>query len=235
LAYTIGASHGPFTGNGSFTIAKPNGIRSILSGIPSHTGHDGAVPRRYFRLGRMSLGNPHGFQFSHGLEYVQQLLYPIAPVWEILAYDIKDGASCTFYELVDVPDLTTKQPWDRTPQTQVTSTPFGTSGTLAETVAFTYTVPTGRRLMVSYASAQLIRITAATTTSYSQAKISMGGALVIECILRDPALGKREESILGGGPVYLGPGQTVIGTYASQDVGGSIFGWVGFIGMLFDA
>jgi len=235
LAYTIGASHGPFTGNGSFTIAKPNGIRSILSGIPSHTGHDGSIPRRYFKLGRMSLGNPHGFQFSHGLEYVEQLLYPVAPVWEILAYDIKDGASCTFYELIDVPDLTLKQPWDRTPLGVGSNFNVDLTALIAETTGLTYTVPTGRKLHVSNAELWVTSSVAQAAATRVYVILSMSGVRASTLWIYGPAPGQRYTSFLPAGGHILNAGQVLSVVYAATAALATLSLGAAFSGYLFDA
>lgn len=216
-------------------MAKPNGIRSIVTGIPPWAGHDGNTPRRYFKLGRFTMGNSHGFQFSHGLEYAQQLLYPMPPVWEILAYDVKDGASCTFYELVDVPDLTLKQPWDRTPLVVGGGGPASISGTSGPTTIFTYTVPVGRRLHLSSARVRMLRSSVSTTLGVLHATIVAGGVYACYAYGGANTVGFLLADEMAGGPIIVNPTQSVFGQLQCTDTGGGWQGEVMFNGFLFDA
>jgi hypothetical protein len=235
MAYTIGTSHGPFSGIGSFVIAKPVGIRTVVTGIPSYTGHDASIPPRFFRLGRYTLGNIHGFQNSVPIEYEQQVAYPIAPDWELLAYDIRDGASCTFYELVAVPDLTAKQPWDRAPLAVAAGGPLSISGSTSDTTCFSYVVPAGRKLALVSARVRLLRLSAAGPLGATQAYMSAAGANVLFSYSSINTIGTILEDALQGGPLMLSTGQIVRGGYSSTDTGGSWNGTFVFSGFLFDA
>ena len=235
MAYTIGASHGPFSGSGNFVISKPVGIRTVLSDIPAHVGWDGGSPGRYFKVGRFTLGTIHGFKFSHGLEYQQQLLYPIEPVWELLAYDLPSGASCLFEELVGVPDLSLKQPWDRTPLTVVLGGALGFPGGTASTTSFSYTVPTGRRLLVTGARVRFVRTAAATTVGTTYGYIQFAGSNAILAYSTSNLVGVTMEDSLPGGGHILNAGQVINGVYLSTDVVGFWVGNVSLTGYLFDA
>jgi hypothetical protein len=235
LAYTIGTAHGPFTGTGSFAIAKPVGIRSILTNIPARAGHDEALPHRYFRLGRFSLGNIHGFENSREMEYAQQLVYPILPVWELLAYDIRDGASGTFYELVDVPDLTLKAPWDRTPLTWKQSARVGLAGGSATTTNWTYTVPTGRRLWLAHAHIELQRQTADTTLASSQAWIDINATPILQITVLSNTVGFSQRDELNAGHTILSFGDVIAARTQNGDTGGSLVAALAATGFLFDA
>ena len=235
MAYTIGTSHGPFSGAGNFTIAKPAGIRTVATGISIFTGHDGATPRRYFRLGRFTLGNTDGFSRSWGLEYAQQLVYPLPPVWELLSYDIKDGASCLFQELVEAADLTQKQPWDRAPlPIRLTGATDPTAGGSTTTI-WTYTVPTGRRLFVERSSIRIFHYTAPTTVGAVYGNILLDAVNVLTCELRIGTVGVQEHENQGAGPLLLNAGQVLSSTALNQDTGGGARVQIAASGFIFDA
>lgn len=216
-------------------IAKPAGIRTVVTGIPSYTGHDASTPTRFFRLGRFTLGNPHGFYPSYGLELAQQVLYPIPPVWELLAYDIRNGASCLFQELVDVPSLTGLQPWDRTPLAVGALVPGVVNGATAETASFTYTVPAGRRLLISRITCQVSRLTVATTLVEVSAYLKLDGNFFAYCALTSNVPGASISDVGGHGWPMLNAGQILVGYRRNDDTGGTARVSVGFSGFLFDA
>ena len=235
MSYTIGASHGPFSGNGSFVISKPAGIRTVLTGIPGWTAHDTSLPPRFFRIGRFTLGNTHGFQNSVPIEYEQQVIYPLPPDWELLAYDIRNGASCTFYELVAVPDLSLKQPWDRTPLPMFLDARPVATGATADTVAWTYTVPVGRRLLMAKLRCAVIRHAAATTVFESFAYIRVNSVLVTYAVLRGNVVGQEANDDLNSGPLVLNAGQTIDAHYCANVTGGTVSFNLLASGTLFDA
>jgi hypothetical protein len=235
MAYTIGTSHGPFTGTGNFVIAKPAGIRTVVTGIPFYTGRDGSSPVRYFRLGRYTLGNADGFQNSVPIEYAQQVAYPLAPDWELLAYDIRDGASCLFQELLAVPDLTARSPWDRTPTQLIQGGQASQAGAVGTTTMFTYTVPAGRRTYLPIFGCTIRRSIAATTPGTPIATLRVNGSAVIIAQLFSNVVGAESARTADGGPVLLSPGATVSGEYSSTDVGGAVLFDIRISGFLFDA
>lgn len=234
MAYTIGASHGPFSGSGSFVVAKPSGIRTVVTGIPSFTGHDGSSPRRYFKLGRFTMGNSDGFQFSHGLEYAQQLLYPMPPVWELLAYDIKDGASCLFQELIDVPDLSLKQPWDRTPVPVFQGSVIQAVASVSTTILWTYTVPVGRKLYVSSARVIVRNDLTHSAMGYAYVQIAVDGTPLAAAMISDLAAGASFRDELAGGPLILNAFQVVSASWAASFTGGECSVSANLAGFVFD-
>ena len=183
----------------------------------------------------MSLGNVHGFQFSHGLEYVQQLLYPIAPVWDILAYDIKDGASCTFYELVDVPDLTLKQPWDRTPLPVGGSFSVTANAAVAETTGLTYTVPTGRRLWLGQGELWVSPAVAQPAGARIYLYLRVASVRFSQLFVYTALPSQRYSANLPPGGLVVNPSQVIDILYAVSAANNSVDIGASFGGYLFDA
>jgi hypothetical protein len=210
-------------------------MRTVVTGIPFYTGHDGSTPTRYFRLGRFTLGNTDGFNPSYGLEYAQQLVYPIPATWELLAYDIRDGASCLFQELVDVPSNKAMHPVDRVPLPVFNSVGAYHNGGSALATLWTYTVPTARLLWLTSFRLQIQRLVVYTGGGGVVAQGYLNGVRIVESLYFGNTVGQTISDELVGTPLLLKSGDVIRADAQNTDVAGTCRITASFAGFLFDS
>jgi hypothetical protein len=176
-----------------------------------------------------------GFWNSHAVEFLQQVIYPLPDQCDIVAYDIVAGAHLTIVELVGAVTPLSVEPWDRnpTPFNQLAfANPTGGGGVVT---MWSYTVPTGRRLLLSSARAQMIRRIAATTPNYTAAWIELNGSYFVWLQTSHQTIGSQHTAEMQAGPVVLSAGHTLVAKYVIDETGGSLFTSIAAAGTLFDA
>jgi len=86
---------------------------------------------------------------------------------------------------------------------------------------FAYTVPTGKKAIVSLLSATIQRRTAATTLGLAQARITMRGTTAISALLQNNTVG--EGRLIGvGTSALLSAGDQVVGSTSDDSTGGTV-------------
>lgn len=248
MALVLGASH-VCTGTGSVAISRPLGLRAVLTGIPSsaaaepgtpliyHQFRDVGIGQRDRSLGRISLGvSSLGFAAAVDLVNTPQLVYPLADEFDLLGWTLKPGVTATIDEIVRPAVANSAlQPWDRAPGQfrQFANTAPGAPSTIA--TAWTYTVPAGRRLMLSQASVEALRTIAATTVVQAVGSITVAGSSVVSTTIQTNVVGERIINQLSAGPLFAGPGEVITATSFNSDTNGQVVFWLRASGVLFDA
>lgn len=248
MVLTLGAQH-VCTGTGSVAIARPLGLRAVLTGIPASAAAEPGTPLIYhqFRdvgigardrgLGRISLGvTSLGYMEALDLVVTPQLVYPLADEFNLLAWSIVPGVTATIDEIVRPAVLNSAlEPWDRNPQPIAVGGGIYVPGPIALTTTYTYTVPTGKRLFLSSARARLTRLSAATSVVVAEAIITVGAVSLVLVYAQSNIVGAIAEDGMQGGPLIV-PAGTVLNTQVrSTDTGGAWAGHILFNDFLFDA
>jgi hypothetical protein len=232
MALTIGATH-VVTGTGQFAVATPAGLSISTTGIPAYVARDPGTPTLYHHVGKFSLGHVYGWQHPIDLELVPQLVYPLAREFTLVGYTLLAGVTATFAEVVG--PTTLSDPWDRNPAMwSIDSHPAPGGGT-GDTLAWTYAVPTARKLMVTHLEVRAQRVTAASSLVYASPYIQLGSGIILRSVCLSNVFGTEFIDSLTSGPLVVPAGVSLTARYGNQDTGGQVYMALTAAGMLFDA
>jgi hypothetical protein len=234
MAYTDGAVH-QLAGTGVVSIAAPIGVRWHVTARPSYLGSRPGQPLSIEGMGRFAFGDASSFGNDVQLTHVDQLVYPLVGGVTRMGYTLENGVAATLTELVQVPDRSALAVYDRNPvpvgQASLAWNPANT----AQAAAFVYTVPAGRRLMLTSASVQHLRVgaTPAATLATAFGCIEIAGTwLLVSCWLGFQAATAQANA---PGPLYLPAGTLIRGMYYNTETSGGVYTTLSYAGTLFDA
>jgi hypothetical protein len=235
LTYSLGTVH-QLVGSGTTPISGPIGLKVALAAIPAGAGKlAGPVPE-YYGLGRIVVGNGDGWHPALFLKHQAGLFYPLPDSLTSLSWILTGGVTATVTELVPAPPLNSSlAPWDRGATPQWRFTHVVQNGSIGNTTAWTFTVPTGSILLVTSARVRCRRYQAASSLGSQALFITSGAGTLCQLQMFDNAIGAMVSDEMQGGSVILTAGFALTGTYSSADVGGGVFLDIGFQGVLFNA
>jgi hypothetical protein len=235
MALVLGPSH-VAAAPAQFTIAKPLGLVLTSSGIPNFIPRDPWTPTEYHHIGRINLGNSLGMQQHVSIVLSPQLVYPLADELTLVNVSMQPGMTVTIDEIVRpaVPN-SSLDPWDRGATAWSEFLSLNVPGpTSPAVVAWTYTVPAGKILMVDIARLRNTRTAVATGLAANQCFIAIGGQDMLNNVLAGNTVGDLREQLLTN-PVTLLAGETISATYRNSDTGGSLAMELVAHGLLFNA
>jgi hypothetical protein len=234
MTYTLGTAHS-LSGSGSVAVSSPVGLKVALASVPAFVTQRQGTPLEYSGLGWLALGNPEGYLARQVLHHTAQLVYPIADGMTLLGYSLLSGTTATVTELVDVPgkpvDLV-----DRNGALYSTSVQANDVGVVAQVSSLTYTVPTGRWLLLQEARMRARRTGVATSQVVNVPRQTLAIAGIVALTIDLP--GNLVNDVLVTelpGPVYLPAGTVIDWSHNNPDTGGTINHRVSLLGLLFDA
>jgi hypothetical protein len=128
------------------------------------------------------------------------------------------------------------QPIDRNATLYVSSTQSNDTGPVTSATLATYTVPTGKWLLLEYARIRLRRTVVATsqTTGTPRLTLSINNVPMIVLDLTENVVGEVVSDDIKS-PLYLPAATVVESLHQNPDTGGSVNHRVSLVGMLFDA
>ena len=221
MTLTLGAHHHA-TGPALFTISTPIGLVVTLSTIPNYVPADVYNPTEYHGLGRLNVGNSLGYLPHVSLVTPLQLVYPLPDELTLLRVGPVQGLTVDIDEIVRPAVLTSsKMPWDRTPTLIVLGANVASSPGGSVVTHWTYTVPTGKKLLITKAKVAAVRWTAATTLSYFASNIAVGGAQIAFAFGISNVIGTEIHDDQEGGTLTLQAGSVLTGQSQDTSTGGS--------------
>ncbi|HZM54126.1 MAG TPA: hypothetical protein VFC03_03780 [Acidimicrobiales bacterium] len=235
MTLTLGATHVVSVPT-VFTIDTPIGLSVHLANIPNYVPRDVGSPVERHGLGRLNLGNSLGYSQHIPLVTSPQLIYPLQPEYTLCSVNMVQGATVTVDEIASSSSWPMKaMPWDRNPTAWQQQGVQTFAGSVADTLGWSYTVPAGRKLMLTHLECRTLRSALATTlnTTYSYANIN--GSMVLNAIEQVNTLGTVVVDAMQSSPQYILPGGLITWRYLSLDVGGThnVYGFAA--GFIFDA
>lgn len=235
MPYTIGTVR-HVQGNGTFDTVNLAGLQVLVTNVPAAASVQVGNPPRYRGLGHISVGNTDGWGSPISIAHIPQLIYPIPDVAIRVGYSLAPGVLADITTLLGVSSsVASGDPWDRGAAIWTQNAAVGTSGGQGQAQAWTYTVPTGRKLMVMSASAALVRTNAATGTSAGCfAQLLRNELPVVESRMNLGAAGLVDRSVLGAQLVLLA-GEVFRAVYGNYDTGGTVTATLLASGLLFNA
>jgi hypothetical protein len=202
--------------------------------VPAYVSATFTHPRELYELGQLVLGNADGYLPAMRLHHEAQLFYPVADGMTVLGYDLVSGMTATVTELVGGNAL--KQPIDRGATALLSSTQFNGTGPTLSANLYTYTVPTGKWLLLEYAKIRMRRTVVATTQGANSPLLALAISGGTQAVINLPGnlFGDERESIIAS-PIYLPAGTVVSSDYTNGDTGGTVNYRVSIAGLVFDA
>lgn len=234
MATTDGAVH-QVAGTGTVAVSSPAGLRWHITSIPSYLGTRPTSPRRYVGLGSFALGDASSFGYHVPLELADQLVLPIADGVVRVSFDLVTGAAATLTELVAVPDRTKLQVFDRNPLTIATADLAWNPANTAQATLGTYTVPAGRRLMLTSARVRHVRVGAPPAASVNAASgwVQADNVGIIVRAWAGYLVNLSGDEFQG--ELYLPAGTILRTQYANTETGSGFYTTLAYAGVLFDA
>jgi hypothetical protein len=217
-------------------IASPVGLKIALSGIPAAFGSRLTVPVDHVNVGRVALGNADGFAPDLILEHSNTLLYPIPDSMTLVGLTLSSPVTAIITELLAAPVANSAlQPWDRGAALWTQTAFQFLTAVNTGAVAWSYTVPAGKVLMLASAEVRMVRTAVATVVASVQAYIQAGGNTVVVIVGNANVLGEQVADSLTGGPLYLPAGTVVTANYSCNESTGGHYVWMNAAGLLFNA
>jgi hypothetical protein len=234
MAYTDGAVH-QLAGTGVVTIAAPIGVRWHVSTRPTWLGSRPGQPLSIEGMGRFAFGDASSFGNDVQLTHVDQLVYPLVGGVTRMGYTLENGVAATLTELVEVPSATSKAPYDRNPQPAGQETTSWNPANTAQQTAWTFTVPAGRKLLLTRARVLHTRVANAPAASLNtgQGFIQIDGASPIVYAFFGYLVNTSRDDLSGA--LYLPAGSVLRGFYSNSETTGGVYTQLGWAGTLFDA
>jgi hypothetical protein len=234
VTYAIGPRH-TLVGSGQVGLASPIGLKLQVPAVPISVDERFGHPMQIYGAGFLTLGNADGWFEVLPLRHQAQLELGFDPQPTLLGYDLVDGVTLVADELVAVPPaVTLSEVWQRNPAPTggvwVGWNPAGSPTTTMGVV----TVPAGRRLMLTSARVQLVRLGAAPAPSSVTAACTFtldGVSALAVVYLSGPSLFVFDQVV---GPVFLAPGNTFRATYINQEAAGGCYAVCTWAGTYFD-
>jgi hypothetical protein len=235
VPYTIGTVR-HVSGSGTFDTANLAGLQVLVTNVPATAGVQVGNPPRYHGLGHVALGNSDGWGSPISIAHIPHLINPIPDVAYRVGYSFQAGVLADITTLLGVtPTVASADPWDRSASSWVLQAVTAMAGGIGQAQAWTYTVPTGRKLMLSQASAALQRTVAATSTSaYVYAQLLRNESPIVEARMVLGAVGTTDRHVLGA-PLVLLPGEVLRAIYGNYDTGGNVISTLLASGLTFNA
>ena len=235
MTLTLGAHHSCSVPT-LFTTSQPVGLVLTLGSIPNYIPRDVGTPVEYHRIGRINLGNALGYKFHIPLTNTPQLIYPLEPEYTLLQVNQHAGITVGIDEIASSTSLMPKpQYFDRNP-TSIQVNQFSVvSGAAAETVMWTYTVPTGRKLMLAHYEVRVVRAATSTAFGNMQAYGYVNTVQMLNAIDVENVVGRIVTDSLNAGALLLQAGEYVRASYFSGDTGGTHYVRVMALGTEFDS
>lgn len=235
MPYTIGTVR-HVSGNGTFDTVNLAGLQVLVTNVPAAASVQVGNPPRYRGLGHISIGNTDGWGSPISIAHIPQLIYPIPDVAIRVGYSLAPGVLADLTTLLGVSSsVALADPWDRGGVAWSLNAITAMAGGIGQAQAWTYTVPTGRKLMVSQASAALQRTVAATSTSAGvYAQLLRNEYPIIESRMSMGAVGTTDRHVLGAAMV-LQAGEVLRAIYGNYDTAGNVTSTLLASGLLFNA
>jgi hypothetical protein len=219
VTLTLGATHVVSVPT-VFSISQPIGLSTHLTNVPNYVPHQSGSPSEYHGIGRLNLGNSLGYQLQLPLGLLNQLFYPLPDELTLCSVNMAAGITVTVDEIVRpaaVPVL--NMPWDRTPlpmaQNSVQAPAGGGTGSF-----WSYTVPTGRRLVLASLQVYANRINVAAPVGQCYVQVTRGGTVILQLLSQANTVGLLEHEEMGMGGLVLNPGEVLAATWNNGDTGG---------------
>jgi hypothetical protein len=234
MPYAIGPYHNVI-GSGELAAANLVGLQVVVTSVPASASVRVGSPPLYHGLGHVSFGDSNGFQRPETIRHVAQVIYPLPDGISRIGYTLEPGVAATLTLLTgQLVDRRLLRPWDRNPATWSRRAVADLAGGTGEVMAFTYTVPAGRMLLLSHADVRLTRLTAPSATpNPTYAVLYRSATAILHARLHLSAAGFMVNDQLAG-PLVLLQTEPLTAYYGNYDTGGSVSAQVEATGILFD-
>lgn len=223
----------PLSGRGVQTIAQPSQIVATVTHIGTNVGLGRANPQNYQNLGLLSWGDANGYRAPQPLVTSPQV-FDLPPGMTRLGYALLGGSTVSVAE-VAAPVAVPSAIWDRNPTPVGASALVGNPSGIADSIAWTYTVPAGRKLWLASARVQHSRLSASTPAGLGTATASI--VLSTGQTLALAYLGDTQNTVfdeLDSGLVLVAT-HALTAHYSNNSTGAWVYTTLQFAGTLFDA
>jgi hypothetical protein len=229
--FSRGAAH-DLVGTGELSIAEPIGLEWIVTSFPAYVARQPGTPERVAEVGRFAVGTATAWLPEREPGHIEQLEYPLPAGLTALGYSLDANVTATVTELISTApgDLLARNPVPIGHVYVVDNRPGTTNG-----IAFTYTVPAGKLLLLNSARVEHQR--------YAAMPAATGGLITglveivnVMSVIRS-WLAVPESKAVGEwtGDLILSAGWIVRGVYVNVEGSGGAYTSIGFHGTLIDA
>lgn len=230
--YADGATHA-LSGMGFVAVGQVVGLRWVVTSKPPWLGVDVGSPDSWRDVGRYALGDPTSWTPPRELVHLAQLEYPIPSGITRVGYSLTAGVQVVLTELLGAPWLPA---WiDRNPAALAYSNTWWNPAGQPNTVAFTYVVPQGRKLLLTSARVQIVRMGADVSqgNGSASADVTLNGVGIVCRTFSSGSIKLADDRF--SGELLLGPGASFIGQYGNSEPTGGHYVQISYGGTMFDA
>jgi hypothetical protein len=233
VPFDLGAEHGGLSGSGSFAVSAPRGLLLETSALPTTASARFSVPWKYSDIGLLTWSSPFGVAGWTPLEFESQVVRLADDEVSSVGYQLAPGVILTVTELETTP--APPAPWDRAAQAVSQLYTNDLAAPQSETITWTYTVPSGKKLWLSSASVAVQLATVQSNVGMWRAWIERDSSRLVFANMGVNVVGAWTREDLSSGPVIMGAGSVLQGRISASGSGGRAVFTVAMAGFIFDA
>ena len=219
MPYTLGTVH-HLVGSGIVAVAAPLGLLARVTAAPARLSERFTTPATIFGLGVIRPGTADGWFVSTPLEAAETIAYPIADGATRVGFALGDGVSVDLVELVGTRP---RDVLDRNPAPAVRSSLSWNPAGQPATSPWTYTVPAGRRLILTSARVSLLRLSALGNPGSGSGRgwFDLAGVSAFVDLYLSNATYWAESAMQG--QMIIGPGGQIVANYSNSESSGGYY------------
>lgn len=243
---------GGLTGDGVSMLAAARFVPTVGVEVTTVPGGvavmNAGAPRRLMKVGWVALeraGSDTGWPtsvFADQARWIsferEQMSYGSPGVFaDRVRYHLEPGVVASLYvneSAAAAAVSSSAAPWDRNPSSFLQQAGASPTGPATSTL-WTYTVPTGRKLLVSHASLQLVRSAVASAPSFVLLGLRRNNDKIEILESYSNVLGYHDRAQIAPGDLVLLAGETLSAVLQNGDTGGVWEAWAFATGLTFDA
>jgi hypothetical protein len=232
VSYTLGPEHAALTGSGSLSVSTPRGLLLETTALPQTVSARFSVPWKYSDIGLLTWSSPLGVAGWTPLEFESQVVRLVDDEVTSVGYQLAPGVTLSVTELETPPAVLA--PWDRAAQAVSALYTNDLVAPVSETITWTYTVPTGKKLWLASASSAVQLTTVQSNVGMWRAWIERDSSRLVFANLGTNVAGSWSREDLSSGPVIMSAGSVLQGRISASGSGGKAVFTLAMAGFIFD-